>query len=196
MTLARSYPRLRPKASRRDEETFFLAIDCSTTQSTRWFFRTMQNMRNERSFVDISSLQIFPMYCWFFYASPCSFISVRFTKKKRKGKKLDRWKTERDAFRKISLLSRANISSPVTDVERTRDVQCIRSMTHFAREVTRTVPKLDLIDRLYYLALSTAFCSWNLNHAKIGGGAPSSVRYYITILIYNGQRKLEQIQEN
>lgn len=108
----------------------------------------------------------------------CTIYEKKEKKGGRKKEKFDSWKTERDAFRKISLLSRANISSSVTDVERTRDVQCIRSMTHFAREVTRTVPKLDLIDRLYYLALSTAFCSWNLNHAKIGGGAPSSVRYY------------------
>lgn len=118
--------------------------------------------------------------------SPRTFIPARFTKKRerrgggKRGKKENSTggKTERGAFRKISLLSRANISSPMTDVERTRDVQCSRSMTHFAREVTRTVPKLDLIDRLYYLALSTAFCSWNLNHAKIGGSAPSSDRYY------------------
>jgi len=108
----------------------------------------------------------------------CTIYEKKGWEKRKKKEKFDRWKTERDAFRKISLLSRANISSPVTDVERTRDVQCIRSMTHFAREVTRTVPKLDLIDRLYYLVLSTAFCSWNLNHAKIRGSAPSSVRYY------------------
>lgn len=151
-------------------------------------------MRNERSFGGyLIFANISEVLLIFLQRAHRSFVPARFTKKeKKKKKKLDRWKTERDAFRKISLLSRANISSPVTDVERTRDVQCIRSMTHFAREVTRTVPKLDLIDRLYYLVLSTAFCSWNLNHAKIGGGAPSSVRYYN----YLNLQRTQNVQAN
>lgn len=87
MTLARWYPRLRPKARRERRETSSLAIDCAT-QSTRWFFRAIQNMRNERSFGGyLIFANISEALLIFLQRAHRSFVPARFTKKEKKKRK-------------------------------------------------------------------------------------------------------------
>lgn len=159
---------MRPKA-RRERRNFFShnrlcdpiyreTFSHDAKYAQRVIFRISHLRKHFRRIVD------FPA------GSVCSIISARFKKKKNQQMENRNETRVPEDFAFIARKYFFAVDGRRTHTRHALVGQYIRSMTHFAREVTRTVPKLDLIDRLYYLALSTAFCSWNLNRAKIRDG--------------------------